>query len=59
MVKIPYNNTVAQSVATNGIENNPATVRDAHISVGMLGKSKFVAQGKTTRTKPGAEKVAL
>ena len=51
----PSDRTLMYSVVTNGIKNNPITKRDVELCTEMLGKSKYMAQGKTTMK--GAEAV--
>ena len=55
----PSDSTIMYSVNTNGIKNSPFTQRDVELSKEMLGPSKYVAKGKTTRTKPDAVNVTL
>ena len=44
----PSDETTLYSVSTNGIKNNPISRRDVQTCYDVLGKSKYVAQGKTT-----------
>ena len=45
---------------TNGVKNSPFTPRGIKLADGMLGKSKYAAEGKTARSQPGpAEREAM
>jgi len=48
----PADFTLIYSVNTNSIKNNPITQRDIELSLEMLGPSRYIAQGKTTKTQP-------
>ena len=48
----PSDETLIYSCSTNGIKNNPMTTRDVKIAADILGRSPYVAKGKTTRTQP-------
>ena len=50
----PSDETLMYSILTNGIKNNPISRRDVMICKEMLGKSRHVAQGKTTMKAPTA-----
>ena len=40
------------SCVTNRINNNPITKRNVGMAIDMLGRSLYLAKGKTTRTQP-------
>ena len=44
----PSDDTLVYSVLTNGIKNNPISQRDIEMCKDMLGRSKYLAKGKTT-----------
>ena len=44
----PSDDTLLCSVLTNGIKNNHISKRDVQTCQDMLGRSKYVSQGKTT-----------
>ena len=41
-------------MVTNGIKNNPISKRDVQICQEMLGRSKYISQGKTTMKRSDA-----
>ena len=47
-VDFPSNSNLVYSVMTNRIRNNPISKREINICNDMLGRSKYVSQGKTT-----------
>ena len=50
----PAEGTMAHSVKTNGIKNNPITQRDLKVTEDMLGKCEYALKGKTVRRQPDA-----
>ena len=50
----PSDKTIDDSMITNSVKNKPISKRDVELATGILGKIKFVGQGKTTRSQPSA-----
>ena len=50
----PYHKTIDNSTITTSVKNSPIDKRYVELATGMLGKSKFVSQGKITRSQPSA-----
>ena len=51
--------TITHSNNTNGIKNNSITQRDLELSTDILGPSRYISQGKTTRTQPNTVNISL
>ena len=56
---VPSDSAIKYSASTNRIKNNPITRRDMLLSVGMLGRRKHGAEGKTTMTQYDAVSMTM
>ena len=49
MVEFPVDKIIIHSIITNRIKINSLRRRDVELAIDILGSSKYIVQGKTTR----------